>query len=104
MKVKGEAIELGVPVINAEMIELFSHSALVDSSLEHGKLTKEDLKKVTAFQSFFLKALLLVALCISDIKCTDKSCHYCTEHPVRLPLEVFHELSFLPLPQLDHTK
>ena len=36
--------------------------------------------------------------------CTDKSCYYCAEHPIRLPVEVFRELSFLPLPLMDHTK
>ena len=37
-------------------------------------------------------------------KCTDKSCYYCAEHPIRLPAEVFCELSFLPLPLLHHSK
>ena len=30
--------------------------------------------------------------------------YYCAEHPIRLPVEVFRELSFFPLPLLDHTK
>ena len=52
MKIKGEAIKLGVPATNAEMTELFSHSSFVDPNLECNKLTKEDLKKATALQSF----------------------------------------------------
>ena len=55
MKIKGEAIEVGVPATEAEMTELFSHSASIEPSLECDRLTKEDLKKATALQSFFEK-------------------------------------------------
>ena len=98
MKIKGEAI--GVPATNAEMTELFSHSSVIDPSLERDKLTKEDLKKATALQSFFEKHCHSSHY-VFQIK---ESCYYCAEHPIRLPVEVFRELSFLPLPLLDHTK
>ena len=104
MKTKGEAIKLGVPATNAEMTELFSHSSFIDPSLERDKLTKEDLKKATALQSFFEKHCHSSDYVFQIKKCTDESCYYCAEHPIRLPVEVFRELSFLPLPLLDHTK
>ena len=37
-------------------------------------------------------------------KCTDTSCFYCVQHPVRLQKEVFDSLKYLPLPLLDNTK
>ena len=103
MKIKGETIKLGVPATNAEMTELFSHSSFIDPSLERDKLTK-DLKKATALQSFFEKHCHSSDYVFQIKKCTDESRYYCAEHPIRLPVEVFHELSFLPLPLLDHTK
>ena len=34
-------------------------------------------------------------------KCTLDTCAYCTSHPVRMPLEQFSSLCYLPLPILD---
>ena len=81
-----------------------SHSSFIDPSLECDKLTKEDLKKTIALQSFFEKHCHSSHYVFQIKKCTDESCYYCAEHPIRLPVEVFRELSFLPLPLLDHTK
>lgn len=36
-------------------------------------------------------------------KCLNKDCFYCQEHPIRLPIEEYHKLHFLPLPLLDLT-
>ena len=33
--------------------------------------------------------------------CMDESCYYCTRHPIRLPPEIFHDLSFFRLPRLS---
>ena len=86
MKIKGEAIKLGVPATNAEVTELFSHSSFIDPSLERDKLTKEDLKKVTALQSFFEKHYHSSHYVFQIKECTDESCYYCAEHPIMLLL------------------
>lgn len=104
MKIKGEAVKLGVPATQDEMTELFSLSAFIDPSLERDKLTKEHLTKATALQSFLKKHCHSSHYVFQLRKCTDETCYYCAEHPIRLPPDVFHELSFLPLPLLDITK
>ena len=37
-------------------------------------------------------------------KCLNPECLYCTNHPVRLPLQHFKELSYVPLPLLHGEK
>ena len=37
-------------------------------------------------------------------KCLSENCLYCTSHPVRLPMDQFKKLSFVPLPLLDGEK
>ena len=34
----------------------------------------------------------------------DPACFYCNQHPIRLPMEKFLELNYLPLPLLDESK
>ena len=34
----------------------------------------------------------------------DPACFYCIQHPIRLPMEQYLELNYLPLPLLDASK
>ena len=104
MKLKGQTIKLGVPATEAEMTELFSHCTFIDPSLEPSKLSQKDLKNASALQSFWAKHCHASQYVYQIKKCTDEACYYCLQHPIRLPTEVFSELSFLPLPLLDISK
>ena len=44
---------------------------------------------------------MLLSMLLKSKKCSDASCFYCLEHPVRLPDSVFSTLTFLPLPLLE---
>ena len=37
-------------------------------------------------------------------KCTSSECMFCTSHPIRMDLETFNTLKFLPFPMLNGTK
>ena len=101
MKIKGMGIKLGLPAQDDDIDELFSQSTFIEPNLDRNKLRKEDLKDAKSLHSFFSKHCHCSHYVFQIRKCTDGSCYYCSEHPPRLPKEVFEKLSFLPLPLLD---
>ena len=104
MKVKGNPIKLSVPVNEAQITEQFQHALFVDPSLSPSDLTAKSLKKAEAYQKF-IKSHCHSSQYIFQIKmCSDATCFYCLQHPVRLPADIFKSLSFLPLPLLDDSK
>ena len=84
-----------------EMESVFDEVNTIDSSLQQGCLQKKELTKAHDFQKFMKvhshKSTYLYQL----RKCTLDTCVYCSSHPVRIPLEEFDSLCYLPLPRLD---
>ena len=101
MKVKGNKVKLGVPATDVQMEEQFQHALFVDPELTKNDLTAKGLKKAESFAKF-LKTHCHASHYVFQIKkCSDATCFYCLEHPVRLPDDVFSSLTLLPLPLLD---
>lgn len=104
MKVKENPIRLGIPATDTKMNEQFKQALFIDSSLEEDKLTAKDLSAATSLQQFMKTHCHASNYVFQIKKCTNLSCHYCQEHPIRLPGDIFETLSFLPLPLLDSSK
>jgi len=104
MKVKENPIRLGVPATQMDMDEQFQHALYIDTSLKPDSLTAKDLKSAPSLERFMENHCHASKYVFQVKKCTDVSCFYCQEHPIRLPEDVFHSLSFLPLPLLDNSK
>ena len=75
MKLKGQAVKVGVPATEAEMSELFAYSAFIDPGLDCDKLTKVDLQKASALQSFWEKHSHASHYVYQIKKCLDESCY-----------------------------
>lgn len=86
------------------MDDQFQHALFIDPSLEKDSLTAKDLKKATSLEQFMKTHCHSSQYVFQVKKCTDLSCYYCQEHPVRLPEDMFGGLCFLPLPLLDNSK
>ena len=101
MKVKDNMVKLGVPASDARIEEQFQHALFVDPALTKDDLIAKGLKKAESFAKF-LKTHCHASQYVFQIKkCSNATCFYCLEHPVRLPDDVFSSLMFLPLPLLD---
>ena len=101
MKVKDSAVKLGVPASDARMEEQFQHALFVDPTLTKDDLTAKGLKRAESFERFLKSHCHASQYAFQIKKCSDASCFYCLEHPVRLPDSVFSTLTFLPLPLLE---
>ena len=104
MKIKDNPILLGVPATDVELQEQFEQVSLIDPSLTVDSLTAKDLEKATSLQAFMTSHCHASKYAFQVKKCTESTCYYCSQHPIRLHHDVFSKLHFLPLPLLDSTK
>ena len=101
---KGEKFSLGIAASDVEVEEFFGHALYIDPSLDKNHLTKEALKDAPALQKFMDKHCNASHYVFQVRKCLDASCYFCQDHPIRMPIEDFKTLAYLPLPLLDSAK
>ena len=104
MKAKDNQVKLGVPATEADITEQFKHALFFDPSLRKDDLLAKTLRESKQLQSFIKVHCHTSAYAFQVKKCLSDVCFYCQENPIRLPIEDFKKLHFLPLPLLDVTK
>ena len=85
----------------AEMESVFEEVKMIDASLQQGCLRKKELMRAKDFHNFMDAHSHKSAYALQLRKCSLDTCAYCSSHPVRMPLEEFNSLCYLPLPILD---
>ena len=104
MKVKDNQVKLGVPATEADITEQFKHALFFDPSLRKDDLSAKTLRESKQLQSFIKVHCHTSAYAFQVKKCLSDVCFYRQENPIRLLIEDFKKLHFLPLPLLDVTK
>ena len=103
MKIKDVPVKLGVPATEPEIEAHFQWVLSIDPTLNKERLSQKDLQNAVSLQSFMKANCHLSAYSFHVKKCCDNACYYCSKHPIRLSLEDFESLHFLPLPLLHPT-
>ncbi len=89
----------------SEVDDIFDEVQMyVDSALDIEELKKANLKKSETLQKFMKQHCHISKYAFQIRKCLLDSCQYCSSHPVRISLEEFKLINFLPLPLLDASK
>ena len=103
MKLKERQFRAADVATEAEMESVFDEVKTIDASLQQDCLQKKGLKKAKDFQNFMDAHCHRSTYAFQLRKCLLDTCAYCSSHPVRMPLEEFNSLCYLPLPILDDT-
>ena len=98
MEIKGEAVTTIVSATDDEIIEHFEHIHSIEPGLSSTPLNKESLEKAPGLKWFIEIHCFCSKYLFQIKKCTDPSCNYCSQHPVRMSASDFDSLSFVPLP------
>ncbi len=98
MEIKGNALKSGIPATKLQMKEQFELILDIEPSLSQENLTKKKMEKATLLRGF-RKAHCHESAYMFQVK--ESTCSYCSKHPVRMEMELFSQLSFMPLPLLD---
>ena len=85
----------------AEISNIFDEIKSIDMTILRDHLQQNDLKKAVDFQAFLDSHVQRSHYAFQVRKCLLSSCVYCTAHPVRMPLQQFESMYYLPLPLLD---
>ena len=101
MKLKQRQFKSADVATEAEMESVFEEVKIIDATLQQGCLQKKELMKAKDFQIFMEAHSHRSAYALQLRKCSLDTCAYCSSHPVRMPLEEFDSLCYLPLPILD---
>lgn len=101
MKLKECPFKVADVATVSEMDRMFEEIKIVDSSLQQDSLRMKDLVKAKDYQAFMESHSHRTCSAVQLRKCALNTCVYCSNHPVRMPLEEFNSLCYLPLPILD---
>lgn len=101
MKLKQHQFRSADAATEAEMESVFDGIKTIDASIEQGCPRKKELMKAKDFQNFTDAHSHRSTYAYQGCKCSLHTCAYCSSHPVRMPLEEFNSLCYLPLPILD---
>ena len=82
-------MKLGLPASDVQLSEQFQYALHFDPSLDQGDISSKSFKAFDALQSFMKNHCKCSQYMFQVKKCTDASCLYCVQHPVRLLKEVF---------------
>ena len=104
LTLKDEKFADHIPASDSEIGDFFEHIHFIEPNLDRNHLTKDILKDAPALVKFMDVHCHISQYAFQVKKCKDESCYYCIGKPVRMPVEVFESLHFLPLPRLDSTK
>lgn len=102
MKLKDCNFRAAAVATKCEMEDMFEEVNIhIDGSVRKDCLQQKELQKATDLQQFLKTHSHISQYAFQVRKCTDTSCIYCSSHPLRMPLDVFTTLGFLPLPIID---
>ena len=104
MKLKEEPVLCANAASDEEIDQYFELVHFIEPSLSQDNLTVKALESCSSLKKFLDTHCNSSHYVFQIRKCLDPSCYYCVQHPVRMDLEKFKELSLLPLPLLDTTK
>ena len=104
MKLKEYQFKAADVATESEMDRMFEEIKIVDSSLQQDSLRKKDLVKAKDYQAFMESHSHRTCYAVQLCKCTLDTCTYYSNHLVRMPLEEFNSLCYLPLPILDASR
>ena len=104
LTLKGEKFSIHIPASDSEIDQFFDYAHFIEPNLDRGHLRKADMKDAPALKKFMNNHCHISQYVFQIKKCKDASCYYCVNNPVRMPVEVFEELHFFPLPRLDPSK
>ena len=103
MKLKEKVYKAAKVASSVDMETMFSEVSIIDSSLSYDDLSQKTLKKAKSLQGFLDAHCHSTHYAYQLRKCVLDSCSYCSTHPIRMPLEQFSSLSYLPMPRMDAT-
>lgn len=104
MKLKENNIQCAKSCDDAAIDSFFQCLSKIDENIDKEKLTVADLAKLESYTNFVSEHCKATTYTYQIRKCMNVSCNYCSLHPIRLPAEVFGDISFIPAPLLDFTK
>lgn len=101
MKIKEEGVNIAIPATDDEITDHFENIRFIEPSLEqHHEVNQKILKTATSLKKFLDHHCSSTKYLFHIKKCTDMSCYYCQQHPIRMQASEFASLSFIPLPTL----
>ena len=103
MKLKEHHFKAGDVASEEQIQSVFDEVHAIDPSISVSDLSQKSLKKAGALQEFLLKHSHITTYAVQFRKCLLDTCSYCSSHPVRMPIDEFSSLGFLPMPRLDST-
>ena len=100
MEVKGEPVKVTQACTGVDMKQFWEQIFEIQPSLSYEKINKKVLSEpVNEHIRQFMAAHCSTTKYLFQLKkCLNPDCLYCTNHPVRLPMQHFKLLSFVPLP------
>ena len=106
MEVKGEPIGITQACSDNDMKQFWEQLFEIQPNLSYENINKKVLSEPVNIhiQQFMASHCSITKYLFQVKKCLSENCLYCTSHPVRLPMEHFKQLSFVPLPLLDGEK
>ncbi|PKY34602.1 hypothetical protein RhiirB3_499282, partial [Rhizophagus irregularis] len=93
---KNEAFETENPASNLEINKMFKNILRIDSTLTKDETTQQQLRKHKPLVEFIKTHCQERAYSFQIKKCNQPSCEVC--YPIRMPIDVFQNLYFLPDP------
>ena len=98
MEIKGEPVRVETAAAEKELSEFFELIHFIQPDLPSEHLTKDILMEKEQLRKFMGSHCNFTAYLFQVQKCLDPECYYCSQHPVRMPMDDFQKLSFVPLP------
>ena len=102
MEIKGEAVQSTQACTDIDMQNLWVKIFEIQKNLVYENINKNVfLQPENILIQQFMDTHCSVTKYLFQVKkCLSQDCVYCSNHPVRLPMEHFKKLSFVPLPLL----
>ncbi|CAB4401187.1 unnamed protein product [Rhizophagus irregularis] len=93
---KNEAFETEIPASDSEINEMFENILRINSTLTKNETTKQQLRKHKSLVKFIEIHCQERTYTFQIKKCNQPTCEVC--YPVRMPIDIFQNLYFLPDP------
>jgi len=106
MEVKGEPVRMNEACSDTNMKQFWEQLFMIQPNLSCENINKKILSDPVniKIQQFMESHCSITKYLFQVKKCLSENCLYCTNHPVRLPMDQFKKLSYIPLPLLDGEK
>ena len=105
MKIKDQLIDIGFPANDEQIKDMLEYLRFIEpkvTSVEN--LSSKMIKESDVLRKFMDTHCHMSNYVFQVKKCLSSECFYCTRYPVRMSIDKFQSLSYLPLPILDAMK